>query len=158
MRSSTPSSRIQPVEAPVLARRLSWWRGGFATGLVVVGGVVVVGRVVVVVEVGGDVVVRVDVDVDVDVGGVVVDEDVVELGDVVVSVHVVVVVDGLVQVDGFVDVGGSSPLGEGVLHPGRSFGHHAAAHTRPSPEAEASGAAPCRATNVNTAPAVSTPI
>ncbi|WP_157512959.1 hypothetical protein [Lentzea albidocapillata] len=70
-------------------------------------------------------------------------------------VHGVVVVVGGVVV---VDVGGSSPRGDGTRHPGRSFGHHAAAHTWPSPEAEASGAAPCSETSVNTAPAVSTPI
>jgi hypothetical protein len=84
---------------------------------------------------------------------------VVVTGDVVVVVEVVVhgvvvVVVGVV-VD---DVGGSSPLGDGARHPGRSFGHHAAAHTWPSPEAEASGAAPCSETTVNTAPAASTPI
>ncbi|SEP92590.1 hypothetical protein SAMN05216188_101937 [Lentzea xinjiangensis] len=77
--------------------------------------------------------------------------------DVVADVVVDVAVDGSVQVVVLVvvvDDGGSSPLGD---H-GRSFGHHAAAHTRPSPEAEASGAAPCSATTVNTAPAVSTPM
>jgi hypothetical protein len=116
--------------------------------------------VVVVVETGG-VVVVVLVD---DVVEVVVLVDVVVLVeyvvDVVVSVHVVVdvYVDGLVQVVGRVEVGGSSPLGAGVRHPGRSFGHHAAAHTRPSPEAEASEAAPCSVTIVNTAPAVSRPM
>lgn len=155
----------------MLARRLSSCRGGFATGLVVVGGLVVVvvvvvgGAVVVVVETGG-VVVLVDVDV------VLVVEDVVdEVVLVLVLVVVEVVVDGLVYVDvdvvvqgvvvvvvGYVEVGGSSPLGAGARQPGSSFGHHAAAHTRPSPEAEASEAAPCSATSVKTAPAVSTPI
>lgn len=165
MASSTPSGTSQPTEAPVLARRLSWWRGGFAIGLVVVGGLVVGGVVVVVT--GGVVVVVVD-----DVEVVVVVEDVVEdVVDEVVLVLVDVVVDGFVYVDvdvvvhgvvvvvvGVVEVGGSSPLGLGARHPGRSFGHHAAAHTRPSSEAEASGPAPCSATIVNTAPAVSTPI
>ena len=65
----------------------------------------------------------------------VVDFDVV----VVVSVHVVVVVD--VVYVGFVVVVGS-PLASGERHPGRSFGHHAAAQTRSSPEAAASGPAP----------------
>ena len=92
-------------------------------------------------------------------GDVVVDSVVVVVtGDVVVVVGVVV--HGVVVVVGVVvdDVGGSSPLGDGARHPGPSFGHHAAAHTWPSPEASASGAAPCSETSVNTAPAVSTPI
>ncbi|RDI33500.1 hypothetical protein DFR72_102749 [Lentzea flaviverrucosa] len=186
-RSRTPSSSIHVVDAPVLARRLSWWTtgvtevvvtGGVVTGgvvifdvvVVVTGGVVVVPDVVV--EVGGVVVedvvesvveVVVDVVVEVDVGGVVVvvvdSVVVVVTGGVVVVVEVVVhgvvvVVVGVVVVD----VGGSSPLGDGTRQSGRSFGHHAAAHTWPSPEAEASGAAPCSETTVNTAPAVSTPI
>ncbi|WP_329788991.1 hypothetical protein V1227_32015 [Lentzea sp. DG1S-22] len=104
-----------------------------------------------------------DVVVDVEVGGLVVEE---VLVDDVVVVVVDVVVDGFVclvfevVVVGVVvdDVGGSSPRGDGARHAGRSCGHHAAAHTRPSPEAEASGVAPCSATTVNTAPAVSTPI
>ncbi|MDX8032480.1 hypothetical protein SK803_19890 [Lentzea sp. BCCO 10_0856] len=120
----------------------------------------------VVVETGGVVVVLVDVAgvvvvvVDVDVGGlVVVDEDVVVVVDVVVLVVVedVVVVGLVVVVLGFVVVVGS-PLASGERHPGRSFGHHAAAHTRPSPEAEASGPAPDSPATVNTAPAARTPM
>ncbi|MDX8142740.1 hypothetical protein SK854_11505 [Lentzea sp. BCCO 10_0061] len=181
-RSSTPSRSSHVVEAPVLARRLSWWTGGFATGGVATSGFVVWGVVVCgvvdVVESGG-----VHFVVDVVEPGVVVVVDVVEPGVVVVVlvdvdvVVVVVVVVEFVEPGGFsvvvvvvqgvvvvvvgvvvVDVGGSSPLGDGARQPGRTFGHHAAAHTWPSPEAEASGAAPCSETSVNTAPAVSTPI
>lgn len=84
-------------------------------------------------------------------------EDVVDFDVVVVgSVHVVVVVVDVVVV-GFVVVVGS-PLSSGERHPGRTFGHHAAAQTRSSPEAEASGPAPYSPTTVNTAPAVSTPM
>ncbi|MCR3746272.1 hypothetical protein LX88_000210 [Lentzea californiensis] len=199
-RSRTPSSSIHVVEAPVLARRLSWWTtgvtevvvtGGVVTGgvvifdvvVVVTGGVVVVPDVVV--EVGGVVVDDVvESVVEVEVDGVVVDDVVESVVDVVVEVDVggvvVVVVDSVVVVVTggvvvvvevvvhgvvvvvvgvvVVDVGGSSPLGDGARQSGRSFGHHAAAHTWPSPEAEASGAAPCSETTVNTAPAVSTPI
>ncbi|MGW6931161.1 hypothetical protein ACWGE0_13925 [Lentzea sp. NPDC054927] len=121
----------------------------------------------VVVETGGVVVVVVDVTgvvvVDVEVDGVVVvvDEDVVLVVDVVVLVVVVdVVVVGLVVVvvvlDFVVVVG--SPRASGERHPGRSFGHHAAAHTRPSSEAEASGPAPDSPATVNTAPAARTPM
>lgn len=84
MARSTPSGTSQPIEAPVLARRLSWCRGGFATGLVDVGGFDVGGVVVVV------------------TGGVVVVDDVeVVVEDVVDEVvEDVVLVD--VVVDGFV--------------------------------------------------------
>ena len=163
MASSTPSATSQPIdEAPVLARRLSC--GGFVTGGVVVGGLVVAGVVVVVtggvvvvvllVDVSGGVVVLVDVVVVVvvvDVGGVVV------VVDVVVVVVLVVVHGVVVVVVGFVVVVGS-PLASGERQPGRSFGHHAAAHTRPSPEAAASGPAPDSPTTVNTAPAARTPM
>jgi hypothetical protein len=179
--SSAPSATSQPIEAPVLARRFSCWRGGFATGLVVAGGLVVVtGDVVVVVETGG-VVVETGGGVVVETGGVVVEtggvvlvvvddvvEDVVVLVLVMVDVVVEMVVDGFVYV--VVDVvvvdvvaGGvvcvvGSPRVSGERHPGWSFGHHAAAHTRPSPEASASGDTPYNPTTVNTAPAVSTPM
>ena len=85
MARSTPSGTSQPIEAPVLARRLSWCRGGFATGLVDVGGFDVGGVVVVV------------------TGGVVVVDDVVD--DVVEDVEVVVedVVDEVVLVEVVVD-------------------------------------------------------
>ena len=117
----------------MLARRLSWCCGGFVTGGVVV-------------------VVLVDVVV-VDEGGVVV----VVVVDVVVVVLLVVVHGVVVVVVGFVVVV-CSPLGSGERQPGRSFGHHAAAHTRPSPEAAASGPAPDSPTTVNTAPAARTPM
>lgn len=79
MARSTPSGTSQPIEAPVLARRLSWCRGGFATGLVDVGGFDVGGVVVVV------------------TGGVVVDDVEVVVEDVVDEVVLVeVVVDGFV--------------------------------------------------------------
>ncbi len=157
MPSSTPRSSNQPMSAPVLARRLSW-RSGVVTG----GDVFTSGLVVVVT--GGVVVVVVVVVVDVDVGGlvVVVDEVVVEevvedVLEVVVEVLVVVlvVVHGVVVVvDVVVEV--ESPLG--TCRSGRSFGHHALTHTRWSPEATASGPAPCSATTVSTAPAASTPM
>jgi hypothetical protein len=168
--SSTPSATSQPIEeAPVLARRFSWCCGGFVTGGVVVGGLVVAGVVVVVVvtggvvvvvllvDVGGVVVVVLEVEVDVDVVVVVVvDEGGVVVVDVVVVV--LVVVHGVVVVVvGFVVVVGS-PLSSGERHPGRSFGHQAAAHTRPSPEAAASGPAPDSPTTVNTTPAARTPM
>lgn len=141
----------------MLASAFSCWRGGFVTGGVV-GGFVVNGVVVVVVTGGVVVVLLVDVAGDVvvvlvDVGGlVVVDKGGVVVVDVVVvvSVHVVVVVVGLVVV--------GSPRSSDERHPGRSFGHQAAAHTRPSPEAAASGAAPDSPTTVNTAPAAKTPM
>ncbi|ANZ37751.1 hypothetical protein BBK82_18495 [Lentzea guizhouensis] len=66
-----------------------------------------------------------------------------------------VVVDGVVVQVVFVVW---SPLSEAATPPGRSFGHHAAAQTRSSPEAEAAGLAPCSPMSVNTAPAVSTPM
>lgn len=161
MPRSTPSSSSQPMSAPVFARRFSW-RGGVVTGgcvvtgglvVVVTGGVVVEEVEVVVVEVGGLVVVVVDeVVVEVVVDEVVEDvvEDVVEVPVVVlVVVHgVVVVVDVVVEVE--------SP--RGTCRSGRSFGHHALTHTRWSPEAAASGPAPCSATTVSTAPAASTPM
>ncbi len=84
MARSTPSGTSQPIEAPVLARRLSWCRGGFATGLVDVGGFDVGGVVVVV------------------TGGVVVVDDVVDDVDVVVEDVVDEVVLVEVVVDGFV--------------------------------------------------------
>ncbi|SDN83078.1 hypothetical protein SAMN05421507_101416 [Lentzea jiangxiensis] len=170
-RSSTPSRSIHGVEAPVLARWLSWWCTGGATMFLVVDvcGLVCDVVVVVVPDVVPDVVVVtgvvvdevVDQDVvDVEVDGLVVDE--VSVDDVVVVV-VDVVVEGFVclvfeVVVGVDDDGGSSPRGDGARQSGRSCEHHAAAHTWPSPEAAASGAAPCSATTVNTAPAASTPI
>jgi hypothetical protein len=84
MARSTPSGTSQPIEAPVLARRLSWCRGGFATGLVDVGGFDVGGVVVVV------------------TGGVVVVDDVVDDVEVVVEDVVDEVVLVEVVVDGFV--------------------------------------------------------
>ncbi|WP_158102561.1 hypothetical protein [Lentzea kentuckyensis] len=104
------------------------------------------------VDVGGVVVVVVldDVVVVVDEGGVVV-------VDVVVVVVLVVVHGVVVVVVGFVVVVGS-PRSSGERQPGRSFGHHAAAHTRPSPEAAASGPAPDSPTTVNTTPAARTPM
>ncbi|MET9628986.1 hypothetical protein ABZX92_16120 [Lentzea sp. NPDC006480] len=153
-------SSSQPMLEPVFARRLSSWRGGVVTGGVVTGGLVVV-------VTGGVVVTGVVVVVDVEVGGVVVvvDEVVVEedvVVDVVVPVVLVVVlvvVHGVVVVvDVVVVVEVSSPLGTGAPRPGRSFGHHAFTQTRWSPEASASGPAPCRATTVSTAAATSTPM
>jgi hypothetical protein len=84
MARSTPSGTSQPIEAPVLARRLSWCRGGFATGLVDVRGFDVGGVVVVV------------------TGGVVVVDDVVDDVEVVVEDVVDEVVLVEVVVDGFV--------------------------------------------------------
>jgi hypothetical protein len=121
-------------------------------GVVVLGAVVVVDDVI---DVDEDEVEDVDEDEveDVDEDDVLVSVEVVVVGVVWVDVDVVVdvVVDGLVQ-----DVG--SPLSSSGIHPGRSSWHHAAAQTPASPEAEASGPAPCKPTSVNTAPAVSTPM